>query len=44
MFEREVNYRIAKWILINMEKDGVICICQLKNGPKNQFKNGPLFI
>lgn len=20
------------------------CICQLKNGPKNQFKNGPLFI
>lgn len=24
MFENEVNYRLAKWLLLNMEKDGVI--------------------
>ena len=24
MFEKEVNYRLAKWLLLNMEKDGVI--------------------
>lgn len=24
MFEKEVDYRLAKWLLLNMEKDGVI--------------------
>jgi hypothetical protein len=24
MFEKEVDYRLAKWILLNMEKDGII--------------------
>ncbi|MCD8375591.1 MAG: hypothetical protein LUD69_01450 [Oscillospiraceae bacterium] len=24
MFKKEVNYRLAKWLLLNMEKDGVI--------------------
>ena len=24
MFEKEVDYRLAKWLLLNMEKDGII--------------------
>ncbi len=24
MFEKEVNYRLAKWLLLNMEKDSII--------------------
>ena len=24
MFEKEVDYRLAKWVIRNMEKDGVI--------------------
>lgn len=24
MFEKEVDYRLAKWVILNMEKDGVI--------------------
>ena len=24
MLEKEVDYRIAKWLLLNMEKDGII--------------------
>lgn len=24
MLEKEVDYRLAKWLLVNMEKDGII--------------------
>ena len=24
MFEKEVDYRLAKWLILNMEKDGII--------------------
>ncbi len=30
MLEDEVNYRLAKWMLLNMEKDGVISPKELK--------------
>ena len=30
MFEKEVDYRLAKWLLLNMEKDGVISPEELK--------------
>lgn len=29
MFEKEVDYRLAKWVLLNMEKDGVITLDEL---------------
>ncbi len=30
MFEKEVDYRLAKWLLLNMEKDGVITSDELR--------------
>lgn len=30
MLEKEVDYRLAKWLLLNMEKDGVISSSLLK--------------
>ena len=30
MFEKEVDYRLAKWLLLNMEKDGVITADELR--------------
>ena len=30
MFEKEVDYRLAKWILLNLEKDGVITADELR--------------
>ena len=30
MFEKEVGYRLAKWILLNMAKDGFITADELR--------------
>ncbi len=30
MLENEVNYRLAKWLLLNMKQDGVISSKELK--------------
>lgn len=30
MFEKEVDYRLAKWLLLNMEKDGIITADELR--------------
>lgn len=30
MLENEINYRLAKWILLNMEKDGIITPDELR--------------
>ena len=30
MLEKEVDYRIAKWLLLNMEKDGIITSDELR--------------
>lgn len=30
MFEKEVDYRLAKWVILNMEKDGVITSDELR--------------
>ena len=30
MFEKEVDYRLAKWLLLNMEKDGIITANELR--------------
>ena len=30
MFEKEVDYRLAKWLLLNMEKDGIITVDELR--------------
>lgn len=30
MLENEVNYRLAKWILLNMEKDGILTAEELR--------------
>lgn len=30
MLENEINYRLAKWILLNMEKDGIITSDELR--------------
>ena len=30
MLEKEVDYRLAKWLLLNMEKDGIITADELR--------------
>ena len=30
MLEKEVDYRLAKWLLLNMEKDGIITSDELR--------------
>ena len=30
MFEKEIDYRLAKWVLLNLEKDGVITDDELR--------------
>ena len=30
MFEKEAGYRLAKWIILNMEKDGFITADELR--------------
>ena len=30
MFEKEVDYRLAKWVILNMGKDGVITPDELR--------------
>ena len=30
MFEKEAGYRLAKWIILNMEKDGCITADELR--------------
>ncbi|EJU25206.1 hypothetical protein [Selenomonas sp. CM52] len=30
MFEKEVDYRLAKWVILNMEKDGVLTSDELR--------------
>ena len=30
MFEKEVDYRLAKWVLLNMEKDGIITLDEMR--------------
>lgn len=30
MFEKEVDYRLAKWLLLNMEMDGIIMADELR--------------
>ena len=30
MFTDEVNYRLAKWVLLNLEHDGVLSSCEVR--------------
>lgn len=30
MFEKEVDYRLAKWVILNMKKDGVLMSDELR--------------